>query len=134
MNRANQRRQFDIETGVITESWPSRSTNRASTPESGLNCFAAKSGHPSRSFCLIKIRSIEAMRAAALLLVILFHVQTVFGAQDGFLPFNDLFSAGHRGVDLFFVISGFITAYVHSEDLGRPHRLNNYIFNRAARI
>lgn len=45
-----------------------------------------------------------------------------------------MFNAGFRGVDLFFVLSGFIIAHIHAPDIGRPWRLGNYLFNRATRI
>jgi exopolysaccharide production protein ExoZ len=80
-----------------------------------------------------KIRSLELLRALAALLVVLFHTETIFSAS-GHTPFHGLFSAGNRGVDLFFVLSGFIIAYVHRGDLGRPGRLGHYLYNRLTRI
>ncbi len=80
-----------------------------------------------------KLRSLELLRAIAALLVVLFHTETIFLAS-GHTPFHGLFSAGNRGVDLFFVLSGFIIAYVHRGDLGRPGRLGNYLYNRLTRI
>ena len=74
------------------------------------------------------------VRAVAALLVILFHIQNALGIQVRYAPVRDIFSAGHRGVDLFFVLSGFIIAYSHRKDLGRQDRLGNYLFNRFARI
>jgi peptidoglycan/LPS O-acetylase OafA/YrhL len=68
------------------------------------------------------------------LLVVLFHTQELFDCRSEGTPFGGMFSAGHRGVDLFFVLSGFIIAYVHAGDVDRPDRLPNYIFNRIARI
>ena len=82
----------------------------------------------------MKLRSLEMLRAFAAVLVVLFHTQSIFEMHSGVTPFAGLFGAGLRGVDLFFVLSGFIIAYVHSADIGRPGRLGNYIFNRAARI
>ena len=81
-----------------------------------------------------KLRSIEMLRAIAALLVVLFHAQGIFEQRTGVTPFAGLFVSGSRGVDLFFVISGFIIAHVHARDVGRPWRLANYVFNRAARI
>jgi len=81
-----------------------------------------------------KLRSLEMLRAIAALLVVLFHTQIIFDARAGHVPFGGLFGSGNRGVDLFFVLSGFIIAYVHGDDMGRPSRLTNYLFNRIARI
>jgi exopolysaccharide production protein ExoZ len=80
-----------------------------------------------------KIRSLELLRALAAILVVLFHTETIFGTS-GHTPFHGLFDAGNRGVDLFFVLSGFIIAYVHRGDLGRPARLGHYVYNRLTRI
>ncbi len=74
------------------------------------------------------------LRAVAALLVVLFHTQFVFGARTGHIPFANAFGAGFRGVDLFFVLSGFIIAHIHGDDIGHPRRLANYVFNRLTRI
>ena len=81
-----------------------------------------------------KINSIEFIRSIAAMLVVLFHIQTVFGVAANQIPFGGIFSAGHRGVDLFFVLSGFIITHAHRKDFDKPHRLKNYIFNRFTRI
>jgi exopolysaccharide production protein ExoZ len=81
-----------------------------------------------------KIRSLEMLRAVAALLVVMFHTQTIFNPRDDDPPFWGIFSQGSRGVDLFFVLSGFIIAYVHGHDIGRPETLSKYGFNRLTRI
>ena len=81
-----------------------------------------------------KLRSLEMLRALAALLVVLFHTEAILALRFGSSPFGGVFSAGHRGVDLFFVLSGFIIAHVHAKDLGTPSRLANYFFNRLSRI
>jgi len=45
-----------------------------------------------------------------------------------------VFQFGHAGVDLFFVISGFIILFVHYDDIGRPERLGRYVGRRLSRI
>jgi peptidoglycan/LPS O-acetylase OafA/YrhL len=45
-----------------------------------------------------------------------------------------VFQFGHAGVDLFFVISGFIITYVHYDDIGTPSRLGRYAARRFQRI
>jgi peptidoglycan/LPS O-acetylase OafA/YrhL len=74
------------------------------------------------------------LRGIAALLVVLFHTQSAFGLRGAMNAFFGVFRAGYRGVDLFFVLSGFIIAHVHAPDIGRPDRLGNYLFNRCARI
>ena len=81
-----------------------------------------------------KLQSLEMLRAIAALLVVLFHTESIFTTRTGTTPFAGLFVSGFRGVDLFFVLSGFIIAHVHASDIGCPWRLGDYLFNRAARI
>ncbi len=81
-----------------------------------------------------KLQSLEMLRAVAALLVVMFHTQWIFGTHTGTSPFAGMFVGGYRGVDLFFVLSGFIIARVHTADIGRPRRLGNYVFNRIARV
>lgn len=51
-----------------------------------------------------RIDGLEACRAAAAILVMLFHLGESYSGE----PFFELFKRGYAGVDLFFVISGFI--------------------------
>lgn len=83
---------------------------------------------------MARLQSLELLRALAALLVVLFHTQGIFVAQAGHLAFGGAFDAGHRGVDLFFVLSGFIIAHIHGADLGRPGRLGGYALSRVTRI
>jgi exopolysaccharide production protein ExoZ len=83
---------------------------------------------------LKKLQSIQMLRGFAAVLVVLYHTQTISSAHTAHLPFGGMFSGGFRGVDLFFVLSGFIISSVHRNDLGRPERLMNYLFNRFSRI
>lgn len=81
---------------------------------------------------------VDACRGVAAMLVLLYHSSARltdekyfhFGANalSRFLDF------GSMGVDLFFVLSGFIIFYAHRNDLGRPERLTNYALRRFFRI
>jgi peptidoglycan/LPS O-acetylase OafA/YrhL len=81
-----------------------------------------------------KLRSLETLRAVAALLVVSFHAPIILGIPFTELPFSNIVHSSYRGVDLFFVLSGFIIAHVHIADVGRPWRLGNYVFNRLTRI
>jgi peptidoglycan/LPS O-acetylase OafA/YrhL len=80
-----------------------------------------------------RFRSLEALRAIAALLVVMFHTETLAGVA-GYPVFGWLFADGDKGVDLFFVLSGFIMMTVHRGDLGHPRRLGNYAISRVFRI
>ena len=77
---------------------------------------------------------IEAARGVAATLVIFYptsrHIDLAFHAPI----LRAVFQFGHSGVDLFFVISGFIIYYVHFQDVGRPDRLLHYAGRRFSRI
>ena len=81
-----------------------------------------------------KLQSLEMVRALAALLVVLFHSQVVLTRYAGHAVFGNAFGAGYRGVDLFFVLSGFIITYVHGGELGQASKLPSYLFKRLSRI
>jgi len=81
-----------------------------------------------------KLESLEAVRALAALSVVFFHTTIIFASRTGAIPFGGLFGAGSRGVDLFFVLSGFIITFVHKADLNRPARMGKYAYARFARV
>ncbi len=74
------------------------------------------------------------MRGLAAVLVVLFHAQVVVGQNpvDGIM--GRILSNGALGVDIFFVLSGFIITLVHQADLGRPDRCARYLWRRFSRI
>lgn len=58
---------------------------------------------------MTRIRGLDALRGVAALAVVLFHYTTRYGQTFGHpAPLAFEFSAGFRGVDLFFMISGFV--------------------------
>ena len=81
-------------------------------------------------------RSLQACRALAACLVVLFHLGGTF-AQDryfGFKAIDGPFAWGDAGVEFFFVLSGFLIAHVHRGDFGHPHALSGYLGKRLLRI
>lgn len=81
-----------------------------------------------------KFESLEALRATAALLVVMYHLQDIFTTRFGLAPFGGVFGAGDRGVDLFFVLSGFIIVTTHAKDVGTSGRCVPYIYKRVSRI
>lgn len=81
-----------------------------------------------------RLHGIEALRGAAATAVVLSHaarhVDKAFGAPG----LIHAFQPGHAGVDLFFVVSGFIILFVHRGDVGRPERLRRYLGRRFNRV
>ncbi|MFN2046998.1 acyltransferase family protein [Pantoea agglomerans] len=61
-----------------------------------------------------KLNSIQYLRGIAALLVVMFHFRTDLAAD--FPVANQLFAQGAIGVDLFFMISGFIVYYVTAKE------------------
>jgi exopolysaccharide production protein ExoZ len=75
------------------------------------------------------IESIQIMRGVAAILVVLFHI-SIKGGQYG----NDAlkgFSIGGAGVDLFFIISGYIMCV---STIGRDLNFNRFMLHRVRRI
>jgi len=67
---------------------------------------------------------------------VFFHAAGVFG-PTGYYParsWETVFLFGHSGVELFFVLSGFIICQVHWDRLDRPGELASYIRKRLVRI
>lgn len=82
-----------------------------------------------------RLDNLQALRGVACLLVVVFHTagwEGTFGL--GFSPLRPSLWFGYAGVDLFFVLSGFIIATTCRADLGRAARLPRYLLRRAWRI
>jgi peptidoglycan/LPS O-acetylase OafA/YrhL len=77
---------------------------------------------------------IEVARGVAATLVILYHASRQIDAAFQTPVLKAIFQFGHAGVDLFFVISGFVIYYIHYQDVGRPERLGHYAGRRFSRI
>lgn len=81
-----------------------------------------------------KYLSLQVVRALAAISVILFHIETAFDAHIQYTFIRRIFEGGHRGVDLFFVLSGFIILFAHAKDLSRPEAWWSYLYKRIIRI
>lgn len=83
-----------------------------------------------------KLDTIQCLRGIACLLVLLFHAALT---EDKFWPHSDVrffgwAMFGISGVNLFFVISGFIITWVTYEHIGKPLMVPTFIAKRVIRI
>ncbi|EAU9427399.1 acyltransferase [Salmonella enterica] len=83
-----------------------------------------------------KLNSLQALRGVAALLVVLFHYRGFFndGAKGNPTIWDKLFSPGIIGVDIFFIISGFIMVYTTWHYMRGKASLVRFLLNRAIRI
>jgi peptidoglycan/LPS O-acetylase OafA/YrhL len=81
-----------------------------------------------------KLIYLEWARGIAALLVVLHHATLDAPAFYNYKPFNNFFYFGMAGVDFFFVLSGFIIYYIHSNDNGTFISIKNYTLKRFIRI
>jgi peptidoglycan/LPS O-acetylase OafA/YrhL len=78
-----------------------------------------------------QISQLDGLRAVAIFLVLCHH----FWPTSGFLtPFADIAHAGWIGVDLFFVISGFLICGILLDTRERPAYFRNFYARRSLRI
>jgi exopolysaccharide production protein ExoZ len=82
----------------------------------------------------IKLNFIQVFRGLASLLVVLAHGSLIFHTNLQKSSVFDIFGFGGSGVDFFFVLSGFIIAYVHGKDIGQPTKLKEFLHKRFIRI
>ncbi|EEF5705682.1 acyltransferase family protein [Salmonella enterica] len=83
-----------------------------------------------------KFNSLQALRGVAALLVVLFHYRGFLndGAKESPTIWDKLFSPGVIGVDIFFIISGFIMVYTTWHYMRGKASLVRFLLNRAIRI
>ena len=80
--------------------------------------------------------ALQYFRAVAAILVVAYHAACVFG-PGGYQPersWESVFLFGHAGVELFFVLSGFIICWIHYDRIGTTGEVPSYIRKRLVRI
>ncbi|QKZ14217.1 acyltransferase family protein [Spirosoma sp. KUDC1026] len=77
---------------------------------------------------------IQGLRAVACLLVVFFHLAMLLDRTYQLPILNTFFSQGYAGVDLFFVISGFVIAHSSRSLIGQPTTFRTYWLKRLVRI
>src|ERR1039458_8422018 len=78
-----------------------------------------------------RIVELDGLRAFAILPVLVFHLGPTQGPLAGVQPLSKL---GWMGVDLFFVLSGFLITSILVGSAGKPNYYRNFIARRALRI
>ncbi|MDR3424554.1 MAG: acyltransferase [Alphaproteobacteria bacterium] len=83
-----------------------------------------------------RLLGIEMLRGLASILIVMHHTHFLLGESryGGIMPFHGLFGEFHVGVDFFFVLSGFIIAWVHWDDIGNRSKIHHYAARRFTRI
>ncbi len=79
---------------------------------------------------------VQTLRAVAVLFVIISHAmhELYAFASESAVPFDEKLFPGDFGVDLFFVISGFIMIYVSRDSFGKPGAAGEFVLRRLIRI
>jgi peptidoglycan/LPS O-acetylase OafA/YrhL len=84
------------------------------------------------------IRALTGLRAVAATLVVLLHFQRFLWPYIDQVPFvRAIVSSGWLGVDLFFVLSGFVLTLSYVDQVGRrprPAVIGRFLVNRVARV
>ncbi|USK66313.1 acyltransferase family protein [Peribacillus frigoritolerans] len=82
----------------------------------------------------MRLSSLQVLRGLAAILVVIHHAANSFHSKHSFTFLKDIFEFGYTGVDLFFVLSGFIIYYIHHLDIGAKATLKPFITKRLIRI
>jgi exopolysaccharide production protein ExoZ len=89
---------------------------------------------------LSKLNTVQVFRGLACLAVILSHAMAkakgydVFVLPSLFVENYDVIVLGHFGVDLFFILSGFIIYIIHQNDFNQPKKIPAFILSRLVRV
>ena len=81
-----------------------------------------------------QLTNIQALRAAAILLVVVRHIQVYMARRTGGSPALGHFLVGDMGVDLFFVISGFIMVVARPLPCTGTAQVAEFLSRRVTRI
>ncbi len=83
-----------------------------------------------------KIQTLQVLRAVAAIMVVFFHAHSYMlphKLEEGASVFRG-FNMGYAGVEIFFVISGFIMWHIHRMDIGVSSKFLSYAYKRIVRI
>ncbi|MBB6004496.1 acyltransferase [Arcicella rosea] len=80
------------------------------------------------------INSIQFLRGFAAFVVVFYHIGGYIKKNFPVDFLGDFFGFGFAGVDLFFVISGFIIHFTSKQYFGNPSKLKEYLIKRIVRV
>lgn len=83
---------------------------------------------------LRKLETLEVVRALAALAVVAFHASEQPHIKGFAAESHPVLAYGRFGVQVFFVLSGFIILYIHGKEIGHPDRVPRYFYRRWLRI
>ena len=111
-------------------------SEKLSDSSTGRSATVPPVGHPRRR--LVHVRELDGVRGIAALVVLFHHVCYTSISPEGWGNSVRLLSAvshyGAAGVDLFFVLSGFLISSLLIEDRGSPRYYHDFYWKRALRI
>jgi len=81
-----------------------------------------------------RMESIQMLRGIAVLMVLFFHVGVYEGKASEQIIFGTLLDVGKAGVDIFFVISGFVMVSISNRSQNRDAKPGSFLLKRAIRI
>ena len=80
------------------------------------------------------IQFIQTLRCIACLLVVFMHITGTYNETYHSSFLDNIFSFGGAGVDIFFVLSGFIITYSNTKSITNPTDISKFIKKRIIRI
>ncbi|MDM0045115.1 acyltransferase [Variovorax dokdonensis] len=80
------------------------------------------------------VRALDGIRGVAILLVLIYHLGNSVGGEFGLPRIFRLAAFGWVGVDLFFVLSGFLITGILYDSKSHSHFFKNFYMRRALRI
>lgn len=80
------------------------------------------------------LHSLQSLRSIAAIMVVAFHSYVHLDARGIIAGIPAIVDAGRAGVDIFFVISGFIMVYISQDNFGRPGAPADFLIRRIIRV
>lgn len=80
------------------------------------------------------LQLIQMLRGIACMLVVLYHITINSQVITGHIILGNIFKFGSCGVDIFFVLSGFIITYSNLHNIAQPSASGNFLKRRLIRI